>query len=151
LTSFKTKSYNFKVIRKDNLTFVIESHKSKNGIDIYKGFILNSIENDVLDKKDSYLAVHGEYSAHGSTLKGALSDLDTKINFEKLSKEPIEKDTIITIERYHCATGSCKAGIKNWMEQNNVKEGLKAVDLLPILEKYQAYGLERFKKLITWK
>jgi hypothetical protein len=47
------------------------------------------------------------------------------------------------------------------MQQNNIpysvvdgntveKEPIKAVDLLPLLEKTKAYGLERFKTLVTF-
>ena len=42
-------------------------------------------------------------------------------------------------------------GIESWMRQNNIKkEEYKAVDLLPLLERTSAYGLERFKKLLTF-
>lgn len=42
-------------------------------------------------------------------------------------------------------------GVKSWMEQNSMtKENYKASELLPILIKTNAYGVERFKKLISW-
>ena len=150
LTSIETTSGKLRILKADNQTFVVESTKTKGEVTVHRGFILNSIQNNILNKKDCYLAIQGEYSAHGDTLKQAFSDLEAKINFEKLSKEPIKADTLITIDRYHAATGSCKTGIRNWMEVNGVKEGLKASELLPILERKQAYGLEIFKKLITF-
>lgn len=116
---------------------------------MYKGYILNRIDDDILNKKDGYLVVQGEFSAHGEDLKGALLDLQHKINLDNLAKEPIYNDTIITIERYHALTGACVTGIKNWMEQTNTSEGLRVDELLPILEKHNAYGVERFKQLIT--
>ena len=101
--------------------------------------------------KESYLVNEGNYWAHGDTLKKAKEDLQFKIISEKLKKEPIKADTIITIQYYRLLTGACEFGCKSWMEQNNItKEKIKAKDLLPILEKTNAYGLESFKKLITF-
>ena len=48
-------------------------------------------------------------------------------------------------------TGACELGVKNWIEQNEIKKDkIKAKDLLPILEKTNAYGLSNFKKLLTF-
>jgi len=42
-------------------------------------------------------------------------------------------------------------GVKSWIQQNNMtKESYKAKDLLPILEKTNAYGYEKFKKLVNF-
>jgi len=46
----------------------------------------------------------------------------------------------------------CRAGNVPlaFQQQHNLKDEYKAKDLLPILEKNNAYGFERFKSLITF-
>jgi hypothetical protein len=109
--------------------------------------------------KEFYLVTDGKFThSHGDTLKEAKEDFKFKVMSEKLKKYPITKDTIITVPYYRIITGSCKLGVADWMGKNfSEKErtkildkGIKAIELLPILEKTNAYGLERFKKLITF-
>lgn len=70
---------------------------------------------------------------------------------EQLKKDPIKKDTIITMQYYRIVTGACEQGCKSWMQQHNIPdEPIKAIDLFPILEKTNAYGFEQFKKLVTF-
>jgi hypothetical protein len=110
---------------------------------------------------ESYLIIEGNYSAHADTLKKAKSDLQFKIISEKLKKEPITKDTLLTVKYYRLITGACRSGCENWMKQNNIPykidgddiielNPITAKELLPILERSSAYGLETFKKLITF-
>lgn len=74
-----------------------------------------------------------------------------KIISEKLKNEPINKDTIIDIKYYRLITGACEFGVKQWIESNNIsKESYRADELLPILEKTNAYGVDKFKSLITF-
>ena len=100
---------------------------------------------------ESYLVTDGADWAHGETLKKAKEDLHFKAIAEKLKKDPIEKDTIITMQYYRIVTGACEQGCKSWMQKNEIKEEqIEAKDLLPILEKTNAYGLSNFKKLLTF-
>ena len=135
LIDWFTKPY----IKSDGI-FTEVLHKRGN---VYK---VKKIAND----KIFYFVTNGKFNAHGNTLKKAKSDLEFKIIREKLKKEPINKDTIITINYYRLITGACELGVKSWMQQNNIKEGLKAIDLLPILEKTNAYGYNKFKQLINF-
>ena len=49
-------------------------------------------------------------------------------------------------------------GVKNWIDSvfkgenkaDILKDGIKAKDLLPILKRENAYGLDRFQPLITF-
>jgi len=100
-----------------------------------------------------YLVTDGKNThAHGDTLKKTKEDFRFKIMAETLKKEPIKPDTLITVNHYRLLTGSCEMGVRNWMEQNGLKdkEKIKAKDLLPILERTGAYGLEKFRQLITF-
>ena len=101
---------------------------------------------------ESYLVTIGvDKWAHGATLKKAQEDLHFKEISEKLKKDPIKKDTMISMPYYRIVTGACEQGCKNWMQANAIPdEPIKAQDLLPLLEKTGAYGLNQFKKLIAF-
>ena len=49
-------------------------------------------------QKEFYLVTDGTTHSHGETLKQAKADFEFKIISEKLKNEPIEKDTVITIQ-----------------------------------------------------
>jgi len=112
----------------------------------------------VHSQKEFYLVTDGTTHAHGDTLQKAKEDFRFKLIADKLKKDPIKEDTVITTQYYRVVTGSCEMGVSNWMQSNfNEKErnkilknGIKAKDLLPLLEQSNAYGLERFKSLITF-
>jgi hypothetical protein len=105
----------------------------------------------VHSQKEFYLVTDGNIHAHGDTIKKAKEDFEFKKISEKLKNEPIKKDTVIDVKYYRLITGACELGVNNWMETNGIKkESYKASELLPLLEKTNAYGLDRFKKLITF-
>ena len=138
---------NYKIA--DGEVFIIESEKTAKGIKIYSGFNFNGVKDNVIVKKNTiYLSEKDGFFAHGETIKKSIEDLEFKILSEKLKNEPIKKDTILTIQYYRLLTGACELGVKEWMSTNKIDEGITALDLLPILEKTKAYGLEKFKKLI---
>ena len=135
----------------DGKVFLIESKKSSKGIIIYSGFNIKGVKNCKITKQDTiYLASKDEFFAHGETVKKAVEDLQFKIVSEKLKKEPIKEDTLFTIQYYRLLTGACEFGVKEWMSSNKIDEGITAKELLPILEKTNAYGLNKFKQLITF-
>ena len=159
LNHYKTKDLNYKSV--DNSMFVIVSTKDTKGIKIHTGYNIQKIENGKIIKQDCYVAKKDSFYAHGETAKKAIGDLQFKIVSEKLKNEPILEDTELTVSHYRLITGACELGCKNFMEQNNIpfkiEDGklievnpIKAKDLLPILEKNNAYGLSRFKQLIKF-
>jgi hypothetical protein len=99
-----------------------------------------------------YITQKGNFTAHGKTVKKAIEDLEFKIISEKLKKEPIHADTIFTVQYYRTLTGACEQGCKQWLTVNNMEDidSILAKDLLTILEKTNAYGLDKFKQLITF-
>lgn len=112
-------------------------------------------------QKEFYLVTDGVTHAHGDTLKKAKEDFEFKIISEKLKKEPITKDTEFTVKYYRLLTGACDMGCRSFMDQNKIpfdvvngntveKKPIKAPALLKLLEKSNAYGLERFKSLLTF-
>ena len=145
LTGIELKNSNLSVKNIDGYCFVITNTKTSKGIKIYSGY------NFSLDNKiNSFVAEKDGFTAHGSTIKKAIDDLQFKIVSEKLKKEPIKEDTVLTIQYYRLITGACEFGVKEWMSNNKIDEGITAKELLPILEKTNAYGLSKFKQLITF-
>ena len=103
----------------------------------------------------------GEHTSHAKTIKKGILDLEFKIIAEKLKKDPINPETELTVKYYRTLTGACDLGVREWMQRNNLEfniiEGetveinpIKAKDLLPILEETNAYGVDKFKSLITF-
>jgi hypothetical protein len=129
-----------KYIKADGIFSEIISKKGN----IYK--LKNLHKNDYL-----YLVTDNKFThAHAGTIKKAQEDFSFKILSEKIKNEPINLDSIITVQQYRIITGACEIGVKQWIEtnlENNVSE-IKASDLLPLLEKTNAYGLNKFKSLI---
>lgn len=86
--------------------------------------------------------------------------MNFKFIAEKLKSAPINKDTLFTVKYYRTVTGACDFGCRTWMKNNNIpfdviedktveKTPIKAKELLVLLEKSNAYGLDKFKKLLT--
>jgi len=149
LTSVTLNKFKLKTKSVDGYCFVIENTKSTKGIHIYTGYNFIELKKGKIVKQECFVAEKGKFTAHGETVKKAIQDLEFKIISEKLKNEPIKKDTIITIQYYHSITGACELGIKDWMKSNGIKDKIKAIDLLPILKKTNAYGFEKFKQLYS--
>src|ERR1019366_8154379 len=73
-------------------------------------------------QKEFYLVTDGRTHAHGDTLKKAKEDFRFKIISEKLKTEPIKADTVIDINYYRLITGACELGVRNFIQQNNLKK-----------------------------
>jgi hypothetical protein len=110
-----------------------------------KGYVIYTLPS-------GYITQKGNFTAHGKTIKKAIEDLEYKIIAEKLKKDPIHADTVFTVQYYRTLTGACEQGCKQWLTANNMEDidSILAKDLLPILEKTNAYGLDKFKQLITF-
>jgi hypothetical protein len=123
-------------------------------VSIKKGYTIYTTTNGFVVKKN-------KYTSHGITIKKAIQDLEFKVISEKLKKEPIKEDTEFTVKYYRLLTGACDIGCRNWMQNNEIGfrvingetvelNPMKAKDLLPLLEKTKAYGLDKFRSLITF-
>jgi hypothetical protein len=134
----------------DGYLFVIESTKVKGDTTIYKGYNIKNVKDNVITKDECYVAEQGVYYAHGKTIKKAVEDVNFKTISEKLKKEPINKDTVINMNYYRLITGACEMGVQSFIKGNGLKESYKASELLPILEQSNAYGLSKFKELLTF-
>ena len=105
-----------------------------------------------------YLVSDGKSHAHGETIEQAKNDFKFKRIAERLKNDPIKADTVITIPYYRAVTGACEFGVRSWMDSvfsekekaAILKNGIKAVDLLPLLKKNSAFGLGKFESLIAF-
>ena len=102
-----------------------------------------------INKDVSFIIVNcNDIYAHAETLHKAIEDLQFKIQAERFKKEPILPDTVITMNHYRIITGACELGCKSWMKENNITtDSISAQQLLPMLEKTNAYGFQKFKQL----
>ena len=111
--------------------------------------------------KEFYIITDGTTHAHGDSIKSAKEDLRFKLIAEKLKKDPINADTELTVMHYRTITGACDIGCRDFMTRNNIEfkvendktveiNPIKAKELMPLLEKNNSYGLERFRSLITF-
>ena len=107
------------------------------------------------------MAEKENFTAHGDTIKKAVEDLQFKIIAERLKNEPIKADTQFTVKYYRTITGACDLGCRHWMENHgleyNIENGntveknpITAKELLPLLEKSNASGVDKFKKLVDF-
>ena len=95
--------------------------------------------------------------AHGDTLQEATDDFQFKVKSEQYKHEKLTMDSIVTIEQYRAITGACRSGVNSWIESNipterraNVCEfGITVRELVILLERTDAYGLNTFKSLIV--
>jgi len=116
--------------------------------------------NQIGKKELFFLVSKDDFHAHGSNFKEAFEDLQFKIQSAKLKNEPITEDTEVTVAHYRAVTGACNMGCKDFMDKNNIKyhmvndkvvedKPIKAKELLKLLKKNGAYGVDRFEKLLT--
>ncbi|WP_300440591.1 hypothetical protein, partial [Christiangramia sp.] len=162
LTSVELKGKVYEARIVDGSLFVVGSKRASKGIQIYCGFNFHGFDDRFRFKKsECFVAEKDGFFAHGGSVKKAISDVQFKIVAEKLQNEPIYEDTELTVKYYRTVTGACDFGCREFMDKHNiaytVQDGetveenpIKAKDLLPILEKSHAYGVERFKDLIQF-
>ena len=95
-----------------------------------------------------YVVQKGEYTAHAKTIEKGIEDISFKI-LAKEYKENLTLDTILNKDLYRAITGACELGTNNWIKQNNIQvEEISVRELIPLLEKTNAYGLNKIKNLV---
>ena len=133
----------------DGYLFIIESERKKGDITILKGYNAKGVKDNAIVKEPCFVAEKGEYQAHGQDLKQAIKDLDFKILSDKIKKEPISMEDYITPEKYRMITGACEFGVNSWLKENGItQKRIKVKNILPILEKTNAYRHDILKQLI---
>jgi hypothetical protein len=98
LTIPQTKGLNYKAV--DNTLFIIEAEKTSKGIKILTGYVIVKITDGAAVINNCFVAEKEGFYAHGETVKKAISDLQFKVVAEKLKNDPINEETIITVNHY---------------------------------------------------
>jgi hypothetical protein len=97
LTALRLGKHKLNVKNVDSYCFVIEHTRTSKGIRIYEGHNLTGMVDSKLKKEPLFAVERDGFSAHGSTAKLAIQDLNFKIVVEKLKSDPITLDTELTV------------------------------------------------------
>ena len=146
-----------KVILKSNVKQLTKGYNKEKGYCFFDGILSKVLSvkktkgYKIYTTPFGFIAQKDDKAAHGTNIKKAIQDLEFKFVAEKLKNKPIKANTIITEQYYRMITGACEQGIRDWKMRNEInKEKMKAKDLLPLLEKTNAYGLSKFKELVRF-
>jgi len=98
-----------------------------------------------------YIVQKDNFTAHAESIEKGIKDVEFKILSEQIKNQPLTKNTVLNLDKYRMITGACELGCKEWIKNNGLKEDaeLRVSDLVPMLEKSGAYGLDRIKELIV--
>jgi hypothetical protein len=126
----------------------IHSVKIKNGITILDADVLTSKSRDFSIVR-KIIAVKGVYSYHADNVRDAIEGLFNKIdkNIKAFFSKSLFLDSKISAKKYAEITGACSLGIQEWREKHNLLdvEEISVRELLPLLEKSNAYGYNLLK------
>jgi len=136
---------------------ILSERKSKIGTRTYRIFSAKKVNRD----GRFFIANKNDYYAHGDSVKAAVADVQFKVVAEKLKNSPIRKDTLFTVRHYRLLTGACDLGCRQFMDAHGLayrvvdgktieSKKIRADELLPLLEKSHAYGVDKFKQLIDF-
>ncbi len=152
LTTVRINKHKLNVMDVDGYCYVIATQRTTKGVAVYTGYNLVKMVDGAIEKNESYVAEKEGFKAHGESLKQAINDLHFKIAAEKIKKDPIYPETIVSIMHYRTITGACEFGCKGWLERNGLKDTteMKASELVPLLKKTGAWGSDKFMQLIQF-
>lgn len=144
--TFNDKTYNILCV--DGDIAIIDNKREMGDITLYKCQSITKIIDGVMLLEPCNIAGRKGYYAHGENAKDAIRDVNIKISSDSLKFNPLSLDEIITAERYRELTGACELGVKRWMKEHNLTDGLSVSELIPLLEVSNGYGVDKFLSLI---
>ena len=114
----------------DNILQRIISTKKKGDLIIYRTQKIGSKEKQFCVKRDSVFS-------HGKTLKEAIEDLQYKISDRDITEfKTWTKSTKVTkskmIEAYRKITGACVLGVKDFVENNKIKNKITVEEVINV-------------------
>ena len=140
------------VVEIDGIRSIILSEKKRDNIKIIKAVDIRDIYGQDKDQIEAmYIAIEGELSAHGYTVREAIEDLTYKkldnVDSEEIIAE-IKRTGKVTRSQYRALTGACSFGTNKFCEEHNIQdlEEIEISELRKIL--INDYGAERFWDLI---
>ena len=146
--TYKSKDLNVKYI--DGYCMVIKSSKNLDDYIIYKTYYFEDYINENLDI--IYIAEKDGFTAHGKTLKKAISDVSFKILKNKDVSEHImrvKSQGYVTPMDYRLLTGACEAGTDRFLKSHNLTwdDKMSISEVCTLIK--DEYGSEQFIKLMT--
>ena len=136
------------VLIADGNIMIIFNKKLVGEFEIYKTQYLEYYRNK---EEFQYVAKRGEFTAHGATIKEAISDVEFKFLQSQDVKEHVKrirKQGYMTANDYRLLTGACRYGTNKWLEENGYTwEDKKSVEEVVEMTKGQ-YGHERLVKAL---
>ena len=128
-------------IYKDGILSKVLSTKIVDGITVHS-------TNSVGYNKIEYVAIDGEYSAHASTIKMALIDLNFKKSNRDVSWLTDKNLTDIlsfedSILAYRCITGACSGGVESFIKSIEEKDEYKISEIIELTK--DQYGNKEFE------
>jgi hypothetical protein len=147
---YQGKNRTFKVI--DGYTMLIESHKQRGAITIYKARYFGGGPIEKL--KQCFIAESEGYFAHGDTTEEAVRDLNFKALQETadLSEivEQVKSSGKVTVAQYRLLTGACASGVKHFLELKGILPDTESLPLKEVIAMTQgAFGGEKMKELFA--
>ena len=133
----------------DGYKMVILNKKQVEEFTIYKTQFLEDFENS--GDTTQYVAERGDFTAHGDSVREAISDVQFKFLQSQDVQEHIKRvkeQGYITPNDYRLLTGACRYGTNKWLEENGFTwEDSKSIDEVIKLTKGQ-FGHERLVELL---
>ena len=144
---------NYKSIKSVN-TKLTDGYNKKRGYCYFDGILRSVLSVKTIGEYKIYLTPFdyvvqkGDYTAHAESIEKGISDVNFKILAIQY-QENLTLDTMLNKHIYRLITGACELGCNDWIRNNNIQvEEISVRDLIPLLEKTNAYGVEKIKNLV---
>ena len=137
------------VIDIDGSRMIKLNSKKLGALTIYKTQYVDDFKQG--NKTYQYVAERGEFTAHGKSIKEAVSDVEFKVLQSQDVKEHVKRvkeQGFITPNDYRLLTGACRYGTNRWLEENGYTwEDSMPIDVVIELTKGQ-YGHDRLLQVL---
>lgn len=133
----------------DNFTMLIRSERQLGEVTLYSAAYFGGGDLDKL--KPCYVAMQGEYAAHGATVEQAMRDLRFKIAERDFDPEELVAEIkargTVHIDDFRLITGACEEGTRHGMGQAGLDPAADELPLATVLSAaFGSYG-DKFKAL----
>ncbi len=133
----------------DGDRMVILNEKSLGDFTIYKTLYIEDFKEG--KKEIQFVAKRGDFTAHGKSIKEAISDVEFKFlqsQDVQVHIKRVKEQGYITPNDYRLLTGACRYGTNRWLEQNGFTwQDKKSIEEAIELTKGQ-YGHDRLVELM---
>lgn len=98
------------------------------------------------------IAQRGEYFAHGSSFREAVSDVNFKFLQSNLDVADVVADVVatksVTVIQYRLLTGACQEGCRRFLDDNGIPPEMESLPLPRVLELTRnSFGGDKIRRL----